>query len=132
MSELETKKLLSPEIVSEYIAFNAADKNYTYDENDKSMFAKQYEGVAYLWNLLETKNIALLADEVGTGKTYQALGVLITLLKIKPDARCLIIAPRYQVAMNWIREYYNFISIHYKLLDDQIKSSITHSAIPTI
>lgn len=132
MLKVNKNQLLKPEIVSEYIAFDAENKDYKYNDNDNSMFAKQYEGVAYLWHLLQTKNIALLADEVGTGKTYQALGILITLLKIKPDAKCLIIAPRYQVAMNWIREYHNFISMHYKLLDDQIKSSITHSAIPDI
>jgi len=131
MSEIESKILLLPDDVFKYIKFDAESIEDKYPQKG-TLFDKQYEGVAYLWNLLETKKIALLADEVGTGKTYQALGVLITMLKIKPDARCLIIAPRYQVAMNWIREYYNFVSKHYKSLDDQIKSSITHFAIPTI
>lgn len=121
---------LTPDQVNQYIAYNADNKNWEYSNAENSMAGKQCEGVAYLWNIIEKFGLALLADEVGTGKTYQALGVLVTLLRLKPDARCLIIAPRENVAMNWLNEYDNFIHFHYKLEDDRIKSSVTQRAIP--
>ena len=37
---------------------------------------KQVEGVAGLWHILSNHRYAYLADEVGMGKTYQALGVI--------------------------------------------------------
>jgi SNF2 family DNA or RNA helicase len=73
------------------------------------MFGKQAEGTAMLYNLLSDKRIALLADEVGMGKTYQALGVAVLAWKQNPEAKILIIAPNNSVASNWCDEYDTFI-----------------------
>ena len=88
------------------------------------MFAKQAEGAAHIWNLLSEKKIALLADEVGMGKTLQALAVCALLWRVKPDARVLVIAPREVVAVNWQNEFLTFLVNHYRSADDTVKTNI--------
>ncbi len=105
---------LRPETVANYVRFDRTDEKWSYDPVRDDMYTKQAEGVAFLWNRLSDYDIALLADEVGMGKTLQALSILALLFHQKPDARVLIVAPRRVVAENWISEYRTFIAQHYK------------------
>lgn len=73
-----------------------------------SMVELQTEGVAALCNILESRHVAYLADEVGLGKTMQALGVAAQMLHRRPDARILIIAPRESVQNGWAEEFARF------------------------
>lgn len=68
----------------------------------------QTQGVTALCKILNIRQYAYLADEVGMGKTYQALGVISMLLKEKPDTKILIIAPNRSVQTNWISEIRSF------------------------
>ncbi len=68
----------------------------------------QFKGVTALCNILHEKQYAYLADEVGMGKTYQALGVISMLLMEKHDAKILIIAPNESVQNNWEKEITRF------------------------
>ncbi|WP_034450162.1 SNF2-related protein [Butyrivibrio sp. AE2032] len=68
----------------------------------------QVRGVTALCKILSTRKFAYLADEVGMGKTYQALGVVSTLLSERPGARILIIAPSENVQNNWRKEISRF------------------------
>ena len=86
------------------------------------MPARQAEGVAGLWNKLSAYGAALLADEVGTGKTLQALGVMSLLWQRQPDARVLVMAPNRDICRHWEREYRKFIKTHYKKYDDKVRS----------
>ncbi len=117
---------ITPETVSQYVRFKRKvrrdDEDWDYDPNEVDMFAKQAEGTAFLWNRLSEHGVALLADEVGMGKTIQALAVLSLLFHQKPDARVLIIAPRRVVAENWMSEYHTFIAQHYR--KDHHKSNV--------
>jgi SNF2 family DNA or RNA helicase len=79
-------------------------------------------GAAKVYNLLDQYGIALLADEVGMGKTIQALTVSAALWNQKPDARVLIFAPRDEIAQNWLKEYQTFIRHHYRNNDNLVKS----------
>ena len=115
---------ITPMTVSRYISFDREKKDWIYCKEKSSMFDKQAEGTAYIWNLLYEKRIALLADEVGMGKTMQALAVCSLLWRIKPDARILVIAPREVVAANWQNEFMTFLSNHYKFNDDIVKTSL--------
>jgi superfamily II DNA or RNA helicase len=129
MSEL---KNITPEALTKLVSFyrdpDGFQKEYgTY--NLSSMQAKQAEGSSYLFNLLNTKGIALLADEVGMGKTIQSLAVCAALWRQKPDAQILILAPRNEIAHNWQREYETFINVHYKVNDDIVKSLIGNHPI---
>lgn len=95
----------------------------------KTMFMVQAEGAARSWNNLEQKGISLLADEVGMGKTIQALATAAVLWRIKPFAKILVIAPNKQVASNWIIEYTNFIQSHYRFYDDIVKTHNDEQAV---
>lgn len=94
--------------LSKYITFYEKPKKQTYDENVKADFATlQIEGVAMLINRLNQFNIALLADEVGMGKTFQALAVITEQFRQKTDSKVLIITPRKEVLNQWKEEEYN-------------------------
>lgn len=110
--------LLTPEEVSEFINFSGAE-SWQYDANNRvSMASKQTEGVAYLWNQLGSKGSALLADEVGMGKTFQALGVAALLWKMKPSARVLVMTPNRDICRHWKKECETFFNSHYRLEDE--------------
>ncbi|CAI8765468.1 Type III restriction endonuclease subunit R [Pseudomonas sp. IT-P12] len=105
---------LKPEQVANWINFDAGNDAWQYSGEDISMPARQIEGVAGLWNKLSMHNVALLADEVGMGKTFQALGIIALLWKLKPNAKVLVMAPREDICHQWAREYAAFLRDHYK------------------
>ena len=114
---------ITPETVSDAINFESSDEKFKYDANNTiSMAAKQTEGVAYLWNTLSLHNIAILADEVGMGKTFQALGVASLLWKLKPEAKILVMAPNRDICKHWIREYKEFLNTHYRKIDHLVRN----------
>lgn len=113
---------LSPEQVAKWINFDRSNPNWDYQANAAvTMATKQAEGVAYLWNLLSRHGVALLADEVGMGKTIQALGVAALLWKMKPGARVLVMAPNREICAHWRREYDAFVRSHYREIDHCVK-----------
>lgn len=75
---------------------------------DSTVPELQCQGVTAICNILHDRQYAYLADEVGMGKTYQALGVISMLLKEKHDAKILIIAPNESVQNNWQKEITRF------------------------
>lgn len=104
---------LLPDQVADCMTFDRHDPNWHYRVADRvSMPARQAEGVAYLWNTLAQHNLALLADEVGTGKTFQALGVMTMLWRMNPAARVLVMAPNRDICKHWMREYRAFTDGH--------------------
>lgn len=107
--------ILTPEDVTNVMTFIENDATWQYDiKNKTSMASKQAEGVAYLCRLLEQQSLAILADEVGMGKTFQALGVVKLLQQQKPDAKILIMAPNQNICRQWIGEVTNFEQNHWK------------------
>ncbi|MFD2640953.1 DEAD/DEAH box helicase [Pseudomonas japonica] len=124
MSRFE-QGVLFPESVSQWINFKGRkDPDWRYLADDcESMAARQTEGVAYLWNLLTANKVALLADEVGMGKTFQALGVAAWLWKNKPDARVLVMAPNRHLCGHWRREFEGFVREHIRQADGRVKGT---------
>ncbi|OXS15301.1 type III restriction endonuclease subunit R [Zobellella denitrificans] len=120
----KTWGLLSASQVGEWINFDRNNASWLYHHTDNSMAAKQAEGVAGLWNNLATKELALLADEVGMGKTFQALGVMALLWKMKPDARVLVMAPNRDICRHWMREYNTFLREHYRDRDHLVRNMV--------
>ena len=112
---------LTPQQVSDVVTFDRNDMNWTYQEGDTSMPARQAEGVAGLWNKLSRYYAALLADEVGTGKTLQALGVMALLWRMQPGARVLVMAPNRDICRHWEREYRKFVKTHYRASDGVVR-----------
>lgn len=74
----------------------------------KLSYDNQLSGAVHLHNMLCNQRYAYLADEVGTGKTVVALGVVSLLLARKPDARVVVVVPRHGVANQWVRDWNEF------------------------
>ena len=101
--------LVRPEDVGQLIDLTVKE-----DENSKSMAQLQLEGVAAIYNILCRRNFAYLADEVGMGKTYQALSIAALLWNEKPDARVLFISPRQNLQVKWCDDYNRFFASNYR------------------
>jgi len=124
---------LLPEKVADWINFDRDNPGWHYEGSiSSSMASRQAEGVAYLWNLLSLHGTALLADEVGMGKTFQALGVAALLWKMKPDAKILVMAPNRDICAHWRREFEAFVRFHYRQTDHCVKNSADGGAVQSI
>ncbi|SUB73586.1 SNF2 family N-terminal domain [Pluralibacter gergoviae] len=115
-------KLITPHCVAKKMNFDAANTAWRYEAGSTSMAAKQAEGVAGLWNLLTQKRVALLADEVGMGKTYQAIAVMLLMWQLKPDARILVMAPNATLCNNWQTEFSTFVHKHLRMKENPFTS----------
>jgi hypothetical protein len=114
---------LRPEQVSQWINFEQGNPQWRYDASGgHGMAARQVEGVAHLWNRLSHERVALLADEVGTGKTFQALGVAALLWRMAPRAKVLVMAPNRDICLHWQRELKAFVKDHYRTSDGRVKA----------
>src|SRR5689334_22918547 len=65
---------------------------------------RQEDTVLRALTLLDAQPGVVLADEVGMGKTYEALGVLAARLHERPDARALILTPGRDLNTKWTKE----------------------------
>ena len=68
--------------------------DFAADGLSEGLARQQVRGTTALFNILNDHKVAYLADEVGLGKTYVALGVMALFRYFKPDARILIITPK--------------------------------------
>ncbi len=86
------------------------------------MAEAQLSGAVALHNILSTRKVAYLADEVGMGKTYVALGAVALFRHFKPDFRLLVIAPRENIQQKWIKEFGNFVANNVRFPDLRVKA----------
>lgn len=93
---------------------------------------EQLEGAVAIHNILEQHRVAYLADEVGMGKTYVALGVLALFRHYNPDFRALIVAPRENIQNKWIKDFRNFVKNSYQLTDLRVKGFDGKPARPLV
>ena len=82
----------------------------------------QLEGAVAIHNILDTQGVAYLADEVGMGKTYVALGALALFRHFQPDFRVLVIAPRGNIQAKWLKEMRNFVKHNVRFPDLRVKA----------
>jgi hypothetical protein len=82
---------------------------------------EQLEGAVALHNLLQQHSVAYLADEVGMGKTYVALGVLALFRHFDPQFRVAIIAPRENIQRKWMKELRNFVRYNVRYDDLRVR-----------
>ena len=83
---------------------------------------QQLHGTAALFNMLQRNRCAYLADEVGMGKTYVALGVMALTRYFNPHARIVVVAPRENIQRKWIKELKNFVRLNWQLTGNRVKS----------
>jgi len=97
-----------------------------FSSNNQPLHILQRDGCYRLWNTLcnDQLRFAYLADEVGMGKTYQALGIVGILHYLKPDARVIILCPSDEMQKQWSADWHSFFKEKYcpNGLDGHLKS----------
>jgi hypothetical protein len=88
----------------------------------KRVAEEHLQGAVALHNILQTNRAAYLADEVGMGKTYVALGTLALFRHFNPEFRLLVIAPRENIQRKWIKELKNFVANNIQFSDLRVKA----------
>lgn len=89
---------------------------------------EQLEGAVAIHNILKEHRVAYLADEVGMGKTYVALGALALFRHFNPGFRVLILAPRENIQRKWMKEATNFAKNNVRFADLRVKALGGHPA----
>ena len=87
-----------------------------------SIAEDQLRGAVAAYNMLAENRAAYVADEVGMGKTYVALGVMGLVRHFCPGARMLVIAPRENIQKKWVKEVGNFVRDNWRVTDNRVKS----------
>jgi hypothetical protein len=82
----------------------------------------QLDGAVAVFNMLVRNRLAYLADEVGMGKTYVALGAMSLFRHFNPKARIMVIAPRANIQQKWLKELTNFIRLNWLPVDSRVKA----------
>lgn len=102
------------------------------DESLKPLGEMQIKGAVALQNMLADPNVGLayLADEVGMGKTYIALGVVAMLRYFNPMLRVLYICPSRNVQEKWDREYKSFVRTNVRVNQGRIRTRDGSPAAP--
>lgn len=93
---------------------------------------EQLAGAVAVHNLLVEHRVAYLADEVGMGKTYVALGALALFRHFQPDFRVLVIAPRENIQKKWVKEFGNFVAHNVRYPDLRVKAIDGRPAKPLV
>jgi hypothetical protein len=93
---------------------------------------EQLRGAVALHNLLVSHRCAYLADEVGMGKTYVALGVLGLMQHFHPKLRVLVIAPRENIQSKWMKELSNFVQHNVRFPDLRVRALDGRPAAPMV
>lgn len=109
-------KQLNMQVAQELIDFSGGNKEF------ESLAKSQLEGAVALHHMIQEYQVAYLADEVGMGKTYVALGLVALMRYFKPDLRVLYLSPKVNIRDKWVKDYQNFIETNYKLNDLRVKS----------
>ena len=92
------------------------------EDRDKAFGNIQREGTVAAFNMLARNRCAYLADEVGMGKTYVALGVMSLVRYFDPRARIVVIAPRENIQRKWVKELHNFVRNNWLIVGNRVKS----------
>ena len=107
--------------VSKELARELVDFAPTRATREMGFGESQLHGAVAAYNMLVRNRVAYLADEVGMGKTYVALGVLGFLRHLDPLARVMVIAPRENIQRKWVKELTNFVRINWRIEDNRVK-----------
>lgn len=112
-------------LFDEFIAKFNSYKNSTIDFSKKDLSILrdyQVEGVKWLYTIYKCGFGGILADEMGLGKSIQLIYFIKEVLKEKPDAKVLVVAPT-SLIYNWKNEFDKFGSeLKYRVVADDKKS----------
>jgi hypothetical protein len=94
----------------------------THETRQMGFAEAQLHGAVAGFNMLAKNRLAYLADEVGMGKTYVALAIMGMLRFQQPKARIVVITPRENIQMKWIKELTNFTRCNWRQSDNCFKN----------
>ena len=92
------------------------------EQRGREFARNQLHGAVAVHNMLARNNVAYLADEVGMGKTYVALGAMAMVRHFHPEARIMVIAPRHNIQRKWVKEYRNFVALNWQVTDNSVRA----------
>ncbi len=94
----------------------------------------QLKGAVALHNMIADPEVGFgyLADEVGMGKTYIALGVVALMRYFNPSLRVLYICPSRNVQEKWIKEYKSFTQNNVRVSQFRIRTAEGKPAAPYV
>ena len=93
---------------------------------------EQLRGAVAVHNILSEHRVAYLADEVGMGKTYVALGALALFRHYNPGFRVLVLAPRENIQHKWQKELTNFVAHNMRFPDLRVAALDRRPARPLV
>lgn len=93
---------------------------------------EQLEGAVAVHNILQKHGVAYLADEVGMGKTYVALGAMALFRHFNPEFRVAVIAPRENIQTKWMKELGNFVRHNVRFPDLRVSAIDRQPARPMV
>src|ERR1039457_4389454 len=99
---------------------------------DEQRAGEQLRGAVAIHNILEKHGVAYLADEVGMGKTYVALGAMALFRHFDPSFRVLVIAPRANIQNKWMKEMRNFVAHNVRFPDLRVRAIDDHPTRPLV
>jgi hypothetical protein len=104
------------------------------DEALSNLAEIQISGAVALHNMIANSKLGMgyLADEVGMGKTYIALGVVTLMRYFNPSLRVLYICPSRNVQDKWDKEYKNFINNNVIVTQYRIRTAEGSPAAPYV
>lgn len=105
---------LFDELIGKFNSYK--DSGVAFSKRDKDILRDYQEtGVKWLYNIYKCGFGGILADEMGLGKSIQLICFIKEILKEKPDAKILIVAPT-SLIYNWKNEFDKFGSeLSYKV-----------------
>jgi hypothetical protein len=115
---MKNHKYITKEIAEQLIDFSGGNDEL------KALGQMQLEGAVALYNKLIRNGVGYLADEVGMGKTYVALGVVCLLRYFNPSLRVLYILPKHNILTKWKdTDFTNFLKFNFKVANYKVKTS---------
>ncbi len=107
-------------VTSEFVA-QLVDFATTAEARRMGFAESQLQGTVAVFNRLARNRVAYIADEVGLGKTYVALAVMGLLRHFEPASRIVVLTPRENIQLKWIKELRNFVRLNWRPEDNRFR-----------
>ena len=113
----------------DFLDFSGARKS---DPHWARIAERQLDGTVACFNRLADRRVVWLADEVGMGKTFVALGVAALLRHQHPRARILYLLPSSRLQPKWRKEIHRFTRSIVTEIDHRARTLQGHPCQPLI
>jgi hypothetical protein len=127
-----TPVTVSVDLARQLLDLGARLRRPEHGDSDPPQAQEQLRGAVAIHNILAREGVAYLADEVGMGKTYVALGAIALFRHFNPGFRVAVIAPRENIQDKWMKEWFNFATHIVRIPDLRVKALDGSPARPLV